>query len=261
MATVDPNGRTVYVNANPPLSRPSRSTKRKPSKRAPIHVARLQAPGTAQAARTTSTAGVVGPGTGTASGTAVVTPDGPVASGADPQIDALPFDGLVRQSAAAAQVDPRLVHAIIQQESEYNPHAISAKGAVGLMQLIPATARRFGVSNPFDPAENVQGGVSYLRYLLDLFGGDVPLSLAAYNAGENAVLRADGIPDFHETRAYVRRVSERYGLWDGSENSWVSRGTRAGRTATDSSSRPDSMLPVASVYRYVDAFGVVHYSQ
>jgi len=86
---------------------------------------------------------------------------------------------LVEQTASRLQVDPQLVHAIIKVESEYDPKAVSSKGAMGLMQLIPETAQRFGVDNPFNPKENIEGGVSYLRHLLDRFGGDLPLSLAA----------------------------------------------------------------------------------
>ena len=117
---------------------------------------------------------------------------------------------LVEQTASRLQVDPQLVHAIIKVESEYDPKAVSPKGAMGLMQLIPETAHRFGVENPFSPKENIEGGVSYLRHLLDLYGGDLPLSLAAYNAGEGAVQRSGGIPSFSETQEYVRKVTNIY---------------------------------------------------
>lgn len=117
---------------------------------------------------------------------------------------------LVAKTADQMQVDPKLVNAIIQVESEYNPRAVSNKGARGLMQLIPETAQRFGVRNSFDPGQNIQGGVSYLKYLLNLFGGDLEKSLAAYNAGEHAVLRAGGIPAFQETQRYVRKVTSLY---------------------------------------------------
>ncbi len=89
------------------------------------------------------------------------------------------IDQLVEEAASRFQVDPELIHAIIRVESDYDPQAVSSKGAMGLMQLIPATAQRFGVANPFDPKQNLEGGVNYLKYLLDLFGGDLPLSLAA----------------------------------------------------------------------------------
>jgi soluble lytic murein transglycosylase-like protein len=102
-----------------------------------------------------------------------------------------------------------LVHAVIQTESNYNPFALSPKGAQGLMQLMPATARRFGVRNTFDIQQNLRGGASYLKHLLELFG-DRELALAAYNAGEEAVIRHRGIPPYPETRDYVRRVAGRY---------------------------------------------------
>jgi soluble lytic murein transglycosylase-like protein len=120
----------------------------------------------------------------------------------------------IRQLAAAAaerhRVDPDLVDAVIQVESNYNPAALSSKGAMGLMQLIPATARRFGVRNPFDPKENLEGGVQYLKYLQDLYG-DNRLALAAYNAGEGAVQRYGWIPPYRETQSYVFEVGRRYG--------------------------------------------------
>lgn len=119
------------------------------------------------------------------------------------------FKEAVEAAARRHALDPALVHAVIEAESNYNPYAVSPKGAEGLMQLMPTTARRFGVANSFDFAENLQGGVRYLRYLLDLFG-DERLAVAAYNAGEKAVIRYGGIPPFAETRSYVRKVTERY---------------------------------------------------
>jgi soluble lytic murein transglycosylase-like protein len=117
---------------------------------------------------------------------------------------------LVEQAARNYDVDPLLVHSVIKVESNYNPFAISHKGAEGLMQLIPSTARRFGVTNPFDPKENIDGGVRYLKYLMTIFGDD-RLVLAAYNAGEGAVARYGWIPPYRETQDYVRKVSQRYG--------------------------------------------------
>jgi hypothetical protein len=154
------------------------------------------------------------------------------------------IDHLVHQVATRSQVDPKLVHAIIQTESAYNPNAVSNKGAMGLMQLIPATAQRFGVENPFDAKQNIEGGVSYLRHLLDLFGGDLTLSLAAYNAGENSVLRNGGVPNFDETKNYVRKVSNLYG---------------SAAVPNGEEQKPQEP-PKAPIYRYVDAQGVVHYT-
>ena len=120
-----------------------------------------------------------------------------------------PVPELVKKAAEVHQLDPLLVHSVIQAESEYNPYALSPKGAQGLMQLMPATARRFGVSNSFNVAENIEGGVRYLKYLMDLFG-DEKLAVAAYNAGEEAVLRYGGVPPYPETQNYVRAVSSSY---------------------------------------------------
>ncbi len=97
---------------------------------------------------------------------------------------------------------------MIRAESNYNPDAVSPKGALGLMQLIPSTARRFGVSNPFDVRENIEGGVRYLRFLLDYYQGDYPKAIAAYNAGEAAVDKYHGIPPYAETQNYVHRVAK-----------------------------------------------------
>lgn len=151
---------------------------------------------------------------------------------------------LVEQAANRFEVDPDLVHAIIQVESEYNPHAVSRTGAMGLMQLMPETARRLGVQDAFDPRENIRGGVNHLRYLLDRFGGDIPLSLAAYNAGVNSVIRYGGVPSISETRDYVRRVTRIY---------------RSDPTL-DVSSHWRKDPPKAPIRRYVDASGVIHIS-
>ncbi len=108
-------------------------------------------------------------------------------------------------------IDPYLVHAVISAESAFNPNAVSPAGAMGLMQLMPATAERFGVSNAFDPVANIEGGVRYLRWLLNHFNNDVQLALAGYNAGENAVIRhGRQIPPFAETQTYVPRVLRFY---------------------------------------------------
>ncbi|MBC5811047.1 MAG: lytic transglycosylase domain-containing protein [Candidatus Eremiobacteraeota bacterium] len=107
-------------------------------------------------------------------------------------------------------LDPLLVRAVIEVESNGNPAAVSPAGAQGLMQLMPATSRTYGVADPFDPAQNVRGGMSLLRDLLERFGGNVRLALAAYNAGPGAVERYGGIPPFRETIAYVERVGAAY---------------------------------------------------
>ena len=119
----------------------------------------------------------------------------------------LDIHALVRQAGERHSVDLKLIHAVIRQESNYNPFAVSNKGALGLMQLMPVTAERFGVKDIFDPAENVDGGVKFLRHLLDRYDGDRSRTLAAYNAGEAAVERYQGIPPYPETEDFVKRIS------------------------------------------------------
>jgi soluble lytic murein transglycosylase-like protein len=121
------------------------------------------------------------------------------------------YDSIIEHAAVAAAVEPNLLRAVIVVESGFNSHAVSKRGAVGLMQLMPATASRFGVSNPYDARQNVHAGARYLKFLIDRFGHDVRLALAAYNAGEDAVVRNGGqIPPFSETMAYVPRVLKIY---------------------------------------------------
>jgi soluble lytic murein transglycosylase-like protein len=121
------------------------------------------------------------------------------------------YDAIIEKAALSAAVEPNLLRAVIVVESGFNSHAVSKRGAVGLMQLMPATATRFGVSNPYDPRQNVHAGARYLKFLIDRFGQDVRLALAAYNAGEEAVERNGGqIPPFSETMAYVPRVLKIY---------------------------------------------------
>jgi soluble lytic murein transglycosylase-like protein len=112
--------------------------------------------------------------------------------------------------ARSHQIDAALIHALIRAESNYNASAVSPKGAIGLMQLMPATARRYEVADPRDATQNIRGGVRYLRDLLDLFHHDLALTLAAYNAGEAAVARYGGVPPYPETTSYVAKVLEFY---------------------------------------------------
>jgi soluble lytic murein transglycosylase-like protein len=120
------------------------------------------------------------------------------------------IDAAIEQAAARHNVDPSLVRAVIKVESNFNPNAVSRKGAMGLMQLMPQTARELKVANPFDPEQNVDAGVRHLKQLMESYGGDVKLTLAAYNAGPGAVARSAGVPRFAETRMYVKRITQLY---------------------------------------------------
>lgn len=122
-----------------------------------------------------------------------------------------PFTTEVASAANSFGLDPALLHAVIKVESNHNPSAVSPKGAIGLMQLMPETSRRFGVSDPFDPEENIRAGARYLSLLLTTFEGDLTLALGAYNAGENAVIRhGRRLPPFPETCRYVTKVTALY---------------------------------------------------
>ena len=152
------------------------------------------------------------------------------------------IDAAIDESAARHHVDPSLVRSVVKVESNFNPNAVSRKGAMGLMQLMPATARSLNLVNPFDPAQNLDAGVRHLKKLLDSYGGNVRLSLAAYNAGAGAVARSAGVPHFRETQDYVRRIT---GLYSG--------GAETGRYFTPS--------PIqAPVHVQRDARGVLYIS-
>ena len=123
------------------------------------------------------------------------------------------IDGLIVESGRRNSVDPLLLYSIMHQESTFKPRAMSHKGARGLMQLMPGTAARFGVTSIWDPKQNIEGGTRYMRWLLDKFDGNVNLALAGYNAGEGAVMKyGNRIPPYSETQEYVRRISKRYAL-------------------------------------------------
>ncbi len=131
-----------------------------------------------------------------------------------PQASGLPptrFDQHIRQVAAESSLSPALIKAVALVESGFNPRAVSPKGAQGLMQLMPATARQYGVSNPFDPLENLRAGATHLKKLLIEFDGNLTLALAAYNAGSGAVRRHGGVPNYRETREYVKKVHRHLG--------------------------------------------------
>jgi hypothetical protein len=179
------------------------------------------------------------------------------------------FDHHIEAAAALHGVSRELVRTIIQVESAFDSLAVSTAGARGLMQLMPATARRFGVADSFDPRQNIFGGTRYLRVLLDTYGGDVSLSAAAYNAGETAVARYNGIPPYPETQGYVRRVNALLGgaveALDASVTPALfiapGDGNRTPRAAGASrGTAPVARRPRLS-YRWKDAKGVVHLEQ
>jgi soluble lytic murein transglycosylase-like protein len=158
------------------------------------------------------------------------------------------FRQLIYSTAVKHGIHPDLVFAVAAVESNFNSRAVSEKGAQGLMQLMPETAARFGVADPFNPADNVLGGVRYMRYLLDLFNGDSRLALAAYNAGENAVLAARSVPPYPETRRYVARILKMFG------------GKKPLLTAPAAKTAPAARVTPQPIRSYTDAAGVVHFT-
>jgi soluble lytic murein transglycosylase len=190
------------------------------------------------------------------------------------------FDRHITAAAALHGVEVALVRAIIQVESDFDHLAISSKGAQGLMQLMPDTARRMGVTNAFDPRQNIFGGVRYLRLLIDLFRGDIALVAAAYNAGENAVSRYGGIPPYKETRNYVEKVRSLLGLaspalvqsasaaasFFAPNPGALQPGLFAAKTparATTGAARRAAFVPLRPrvYYKWSDAQGVLHLTQ
>lgn len=139
------------------------------------------------------------------------------------------LEPLILQHSGDQNLDPKLVQAVIQTESGYNHRAVSNKGAIGLMQLMPGTASLLKIGNPYDPGENIRGGTKYLRQMLDRFAGKVELALAAYNAGPGAVEKHRGIPPYAETRAYVQKVLS---LYQGAETAIAFASTSAPKPAT-----------------------------
>jgi len=210
-ASTDDSGHKVYVNETVVMP----STKRSPSGTrqsglvywSPVgHCWKPVAPANIRAAR--SAAAEINQYLGHEGNAAASSPaasPGPGKPFTEQEINAA-----IDQAAARHNVDPSLVRAVIKVESNFNPNAVSRKGAMGLMQLMPQTAHQLKVTNPFDPGQNVDAGVRHLKHLMESYGGDVKLTLAAYNAGQGAVARSNGIPHFAETRKYVNRITALY---------------------------------------------------
>jgi hypothetical protein len=167
------------------------------------------------------------------------------------------YADLINAISVENGVDPALVKAIIRAESNFDQRAVSRKGAQGLMQLMPQTAWRYAVGNSFDPAENIRGGVRYFKSLQSLFPGQLHLAVAAYNAGENAVLRYNGIPPYAETREYVARVFQFYGRPEMAV-AGATRPAQPQRTAPAGQAK--RVVHAPSVYRHLDADGTPHYT-
>jgi len=193
-----------------------------------------------------------------------------VSQTSDPQ-DRGPYRDLVEEISRNNGVDPDLIDAVMKTESNYNRWAVSSKGARGLMQLIPETGRRFGVQDFFDPQQNIEGGVRYIKFLLEMFHGNVDLSLAAYNAGENLVARLGKIPQITETRNYVRKIRAVY--------TKPLAGANVSIVSTAAVKQPEVVVPkinealvpvkppekvqetpVAPISTRVDSRGVIHFS-
>ena len=162
------------------------------------------------------------------------------------------YDALIEQYARHYRVDPVLVRAVIQVESSFDPSTVSRKGARGLMQLMPGTAKRYGVTEVHDPAQNIRGGVNYLRDLMELFGDDLVRVLAAYNAGENAVIKYGGIPPYKETQTYVKRAMTVYhGRPYGQAISFAGRPDKATLRGGFASRLTDPLAAVVPGIRYL----------
>ena len=215
VTTVDAHGRTIYENepVAPPRARPTQtlpkrasfvywSTKENRWKPVPsANTASMQAARSAAA----EVSGFFGHESARSANARIVQANYRGHTATQDEIDQS-----IVMAAARHNVDPNLVRAVIKVESNFNSNAVSRKGAMGLMQLMPATARSLKVKNPFDPDQNVDAGVRHLKQLLENYGGDVNLTLAAYNAGAGAVARSSGVPRFAETQNYVRRITNLY---------------------------------------------------
>ncbi len=212
----DDHGRTIYVNDSAPASRARRAPEPEAPRRTLMYWSSKEnrwkpvPPANAAVMRAARSAAAevsqyVGRESNQSANAKIVAANfrGTLTTAAD-------IDSAIEEAAARHNVDPNLVRAVVKVESNFNPNAVSRKGAMGLMQLMPSTARQLKVNNPFDPEQNVDAGVRHLKQLLESYGGDIKLTLAAYNAGAGAVARSSGVPRYAETQNYVRRITNLY---------------------------------------------------
>lgn len=224
VSVLDEHGHRVYINAEPI---PTRSSSLKG------RLAGANPGTTVPSARTSEVRDALGTQSAISSG----------------QLSQERLEQLVQMTADRHHVDPALVRAVVHTESGGNPAAVSSKGAIGLMQLMPETAHAMGVTNAFSPQDNLDGGVRYLRTLLERYNGDLDKSLAAYNAGTGAVDRAGGVPHYRQTQDYVRKVTNSYY----GDNTGITGGK--GKTFTAQSKV--AVAPQPSIYQTHDAQGRV----
>jgi hypothetical protein len=254
VSVLDEHGQRVYINLEP---KPAPVT---PTAKSPVTGPDTGKDGPASGA-TAATPSSAAKNTGTPSGNLLTAKNG---------LTSTRLEELVQTTAARHNVDPALVRAVIQTESGGNPAAVSSKGAMGLMQLMPETALELGVKNVFNPQDNLEAGVKYLRTLLERYNGDLDKALAAYNAGAGAVDRAGGVPRYRETRDYVRKVTNNYLAADTSESSSQTAAAAApfsastsattvpvAAKATSTAKTPPPAPPAHQMYQTVDAQGRV----
>jgi soluble lytic murein transglycosylase-like protein len=216
ITSTDEHGRKIYVNDSAP-AKPARETQQSPPRRKLMYwsskenrMKPVPPPNAASMRAARSAAAEVseylGEETSQSANAKIVAANFRGTAATTP----MDVDSAIEQAAARHNVDPNLVRAVVKVESNFNPNAVSRKGAMGLMQLMPSTARQLRVKNPFDPEQNVDAGVRHLKQLLESYGGDIKLTLAAYNAGAGAVARSSGVPHYAETQNYVRRITNLY---------------------------------------------------
>jgi Transglycosylase SLT domain len=225
VSVLDERGQRVYINMAPPPTRATVSSKN----------------GTPSSSATKGNLSASGLNGGRAS-EQMANATQTAANGASHGLSSARLEELVQSAAARHGVNPNLVRAVIETESGGNPSAVSRKGAVGLMQLMPTTALELGVKNMYSAAENLEAGVRYLHTLLDRYNGDLDRALAAYNAGAGAVDRAGGVPKYRETREYVKKVTSNYLAADAGRPMSATGAPHSGLTGATSSSASSAAL-------------------